>query len=293
LSDFVFLIDASGSMGDNISAVSTGLSGFVNGLNAAEVDGRFSIILFGGAPELVLDFTSSGAAVQTAFGKISANGAVAGFQNNHNVNPEAGLEAVRIALGGATDNTLLRTHVGGSGGLSFRAGARQNLILVTDEDSDLPYYTGNRFTGQSGMDPPSPLTAPWQAEVDDAAATVVGNQAFLNMLVDVDDAPSAKQYGNPGSSVQDANFLNFDPDATLANLIAGGFGNSLEAQVLSAGLIARTFDISQVNNANFVNNFFAAKIEETVDNPLVPEPGTLSLLGVGLAGLVARRRRRR
>ena len=42
-----FLIDASGSMTDEIGAVRSGFSSFVTGLSAADVEPRFAIILFG------------------------------------------------------------------------------------------------------------------------------------------------------------------------------------------------------------------------------------------------------
>jgi hypothetical protein len=292
--DFVFLIDASSSMTGEIGAVKAGLGDFVTGLGLASVDPRFAIILFGGAPELVLDFTSSGADTDTAFGKISTAGAVAGFQNNHNLNPEAGLEAIRIALGLAGDNTLVRSNVGGAGGLAFRADARKNLILVTDEDSDRPFYAGNRLPGQTGNEPPGTIAGTdWQTEVNNTASAVIAAKAFVNMLVNTGDAPSARQYGNPGSSVSDPDFLNFNRAATLAALDAAGLGNSLEAQILRADLIGRAFNITNVNQSNFINNFFAAKIEETRENPIVPEPSAMLLLGGGFAVLLAVKRRRK
>jgi hypothetical protein len=279
--DFVFIIDATSSMSDEITAVKNGLSSFVAGLDTAEVDARFAVVLFGGAPELILDFTTDQAITEAAFDLINVSGAVPGVQNNHNANPEAGLEAIRIVLNAATNNTIQRNNVGGSGPLAFRPDARKNLILVTDENSDLPYYVENREAGQTTTEPPNPLTTPWQAEVDTTAQAVIANSAFLNLLVSPTANPSRNQYGDPAQSVSDANFLNYDPDATLTNLIAAGYGNSLEAQVLAAGLVGRAFNITSVNTTNFIGNFFAAKVEEITTNPIPPPRLNIALLPSG------------
>ncbi len=292
--DFVFVIDATGSMAGEIAGVRAGFSSFVTGLSAAEVDARFSIILFGGAPELVLDFTGDASAASAAFDAITI-GASAGFQNNHNVNPEAGLEAIRMALGAAPNSTLATNNLDaytGDGTLDYRSDARKNLILVTDEDSDRPFYAANRFTGQTTNEPPSALNAAWQAEVDATAQAVIDNDAFVNMLINRGDSPSRSQYGDYLDDVADADLLNFDAAATLANLLADSVtDNSLQAQVLGAGLIARSFNVAGANNSDFVDNFFAAKIEETVDNPVdVPEPMPLTMLAAGLLMLGLRKK---
>lgn len=267
--DFVFIIDATPSMGDEIAAVKSGLAGFVSGLQNENIDARFAVVLFGGAPELVQDFTNSLVDTTSTFNQISVNGAVAGFQNAHNINPEAGLEAIRMVLG-ASSEVLTSNNVGGNGILTFRPDANKNLILVTDEDSDLPFYASNRQPGQAGTEPPSPLTAPWQAEVTATAQAIIQNNAYINMLINTSDPPAVNQYGNPASSVSDPNFLNYDPAATLANLIAGNLGDCLQAQVLSAGLIGRSFNITQINTPNFINNFYAAKVEEVVESNVPP-----------------------
>jgi len=292
--DLVFVIDATGSMGDEIGAVRNGLSDFIDGLDTSLIDARFAVALYGGPTELVLDWTTSKTVLTNAFDTISVNGAVSGFQNNHNQNPEAGLEALRIILDGATNNTLQRNNVGGSGPLSFRSDARKNFILVTDEDADGPYYSDNRFGSQGSGDPPSPLTSDWQDEVDATAVAAISEQIFLNMIINPSDAPSVLQYGDPNKDVSDADFLNWNAALTLQGLQNAGNGDCLQAQLLSAGLVARAFNITNVADAGFVDNFFAAKLEEIQDDPgVVPEPTLVCTFGMGLVSLVGYLRRRR
>lgn len=244
--DIVFVIDATSSMSGEIAGVRNGFSSFVGGLNAASVDARFAIILFGGAPELILDFTSDQTVTQNVLNQITI-GNNPGVHNNHNQNPEAGLEAIRMALGAAPTSNLANNNIPEDGILNFRNDARVNLILATDEDSDRPANAANRLTGQTSNDPPSTINTAWQAEVDLAAQAIIDSAAFINMLINRSDNPSRSQYGDPNDDVSDPNLLNFNAGLTLANLLADPItDNSLQAQVLQAGLIGRSFDVAGV-----------------------------------------------
>ena len=219
--DFVFIIDASGSMAGEINGVRNGFGAFATSLDANAVDARFAIVVFGGASELILDFTSDKALVQSRLNQITI-GANAGVQNNHNLNPEAGLEAIRMVLGAAPNSTLDNNNIPEDGILNFRGNARKNLILATDEDSDNPFHAANRFPGQPatpGADPPTVIAGTgWQAEVDATAAAVIQSQAYLNLLINIGDTPVRSQYGDYTKDVSDPNLLNFDESTTLANL---------------------------------------------------------------------------
>lgn len=265
----MFLIDASPSMSNNIDAVRAGLSDFVVDLQANSVDAEFAMVLFGKTgPELVLDLTPTTATVLQAFDDINVNGSQPGFHEDHNGNPEDGLTAIRSALG-ASNTVLNHANVGGDGIIDFRPGSLINLILLSDENSDQPFHVNDRLAGQTTTEPPSIeanfQSSDWQTEVDNTAAAVIAAGAFLNMLVD--PAPSVRlQYGDPDADVSDPNLLNFDEDATLLNLqdVSSISEQSLEAQVLASGLIARAFTIGDVSTEDFVSNFFDAKLQETL-----------------------------
>ena len=291
--DFVFIIDATASMAGEIAGVRNGFSQFVSDLDAAGADARYSIVLFGGDAELVLDLTSDATAAQTALNSIVI-GASSGFQNNHNVNPEAGLEAIRMVLGEAPSSELVNNNIDEDGFLDFRSDARINLVLVTDEDSDRPFRLDNRYTNQTSNEPPSTINDAWQAEVDATAQAVIDNDAYLNMLINIGDNPSRSQYGDYTKDVSDSDLLNFNAEETLNNLLADSLTDeSLQAQVLGAGLVARSFNVAGANNPTFVANFFNAKLEEVIDDPgvSVPEPSLLALLSIGLVGIGFARRK--
>jgi hypothetical protein len=267
--DFVFLIDASPSMSNNIGAVRAGMSQFVTDLTNNSVDAEFAMVLFGkSGPELVLDLTADTAVVLQAFDDINVNGAAVGFHDTHNGDPEDGLAAIRAALG-ATNTVLNHVHVGGNGIIDFRVGSLINLILMTDENSDRPFYANDQLAGQTQTEPFTTeatfQASDWQVEVDNTAAAVIASGAFLNMLIDPVTA-SKLQYGDPSADVSDPDLLNFDEDATLVNLNDGASTSeqSLQTQVLTAGLVARTFTIGSVADETYVSNFFAAKLQETL-----------------------------
>ena len=282
--DFVFIIDASPSMSNNITAVKNGMGSFVTDLDAAGVDARFAIVLFGATgPELILDLTSDATATINRLDEINTGGGLEGVHDNHSGNPEDSLTAIRAALN-ATVTPLNHVHVGGTGRLSFREGALINLILLTDENSDHAFYTADRLPGQIGTSPPTMdanfYGTDWQVEVDNTARAVIEAGAFLNMLVPQCTA-CPLQYGDPDADVSLPDLSEWDEDITLARLTDGPGDTdptasraerSLQAQVIdgnndgeAGNLVARTFLISKLESEpGFVSNFFAAKIAETL-----------------------------
>ncbi|HYC53524.1 MAG TPA: VWA domain-containing protein [Candidatus Binatia bacterium] len=289
--DFVFLIDASPSMLNNINAVKNGMSEFVSDLDANNVDARFAIVLFGkSGPELILDLTSNSALTETRLGQIMVNGGNPGIHNDHNGDPEDSLAALRAALNATTTplivNNIQDESPGHTGRLDFRDNALINLILLTDENSDQPFHAADRLPGQTGTNPPTMdvnfYGSDWQEEVDNTADAVIRAGAFLNMIIPTCES-CPLQYGDPESDVSDVDFSNWDEDATLATLrdlagdtrpaTASRAEQSLQAQVIdgtpadnvAGNLVARAFLIDDLDtDENFVTNIFAAKIDETI-----------------------------
>ena len=265
--DFVFIIDGSNSMDEEIAVVRQGLSAFVAQLSDPDndIDARFAVVTFEErpfgtfGPVVQLPFTESTTVADVAADVIAAFDAIdtssLGGQQR-----EPGLEAIRAVLG---DPATVSTPIAG---LEFRTDARKNLILATDEDSDGPYNGGD-------YEPPDSFdgSSSWQAEINQTAAVVIANDAFLDLLVNPGDDPSRSQYGDPAADTTEVDSDRFDPDATLAALQdpATGFPNSLQAQVLSAGLIARSYQVTAANDPVFVDSFFNSKVQEAGDNPLL------------------------
>jgi len=287
--DFVFLFDASAGMSDDIATMRSGLSTFSTSLAGAGIDSRFAVVLFGDTPELVLDFTSNITAVDSAFGQVGTAGAVAGFQRDHSVDPEAGLEAARIVVGAAVNggDAVYRTNVGGTGDLVFRPTARRNLILLTDEDSDAPSHAANRLAGQLTVEPPAPITGTdWQVAVGNTAQALIAGTTHVDLWVNPLDVPTTAQYGDPAQNVYGVDYTNWNASQTLANLVAQGLGNCLQAQLLQNGVTAKAYDVNDIGQMGIADNYFAVKVAENV-----PEPATLALVALGGLGTALRRRR--
>ncbi|KAJ3171404.1 hypothetical protein HDU88_007483 [Geranomyces variabilis] len=118
---------------------------FVTGLKAKNVtDARFGIVLYGGSPVIFQAFTADAAAASYALSKVPCN---MGGQ-------EAAFEAIRMSLAGNNGADYLRKCVNGDTSsancnISWRTNVTKSMILITDEDSDLPIYTKYRMPGQS------------------------------------------------------------------------------------------------------------------------------------------------
>jgi hypothetical protein len=116
LADIVWVIDTSGSMGDDIGQVKLRITEFDTAMTNAGIDARYGLVRFGGSNTLIQDITT--------FATFTAAGGPFALLTDNGGGTEDGSAALQVALGA-----------------SFRPDTVRNIILVTDEDDD---NAGNR-----------------------------------------------------------------------------------------------------------------------------------------------------
>lgn len=112
LADVVFVLDVSGSMGDNIRQVTDNLGEFADSLAARGYDYRIGVVTFSTTVDHIWDFTSN----------------IEEVKNNLN----------SIALWGGEEDSPSALYA--ATGLSFRPGSIRTIIWLTDENYTERYY---------------------------------------------------------------------------------------------------------------------------------------------------------
>lgn len=112
LADMVWVIDISGSMGDDIAQVKQRILEFNTVMTNNSVDAQYALVVFGGNPVLRQNLTD--------FATFTAAGSPF---------------SLTTANGGGTEDGSLALQLGLSS-VSFRQDSVRNFVLVTDEDDD-------------------------------------------------------------------------------------------------------------------------------------------------------------
>ncbi|KAJ3238330.1 hypothetical protein HDU78_003589 [Chytriomyces hyalinus] len=147
--DFLFLIDGSASMCTYNIDIANSLSTFVTLIASKNINARYAVVAFGGLPSILLPFTSVYTDAKTALQNVGCKRS--GW--------EAGLEAIRMTLNSNNGSDMGQSCLTGYNGTAckiiWRAGSERQIIMATDEDSDIPYLNSYLMPGQGNALCPS------------------------------------------------------------------------------------------------------------------------------------------
>ncbi|MDO9136008.1 hypothetical protein [Hydrogenophaga sp.] len=276
--DVIVMMDESGSMAGEQVWIASQIPTLNAGLVAEGVGvggtNKFGLIGFGysaaGAPNDLRGF-------DVATGGGATNNSPGTFGTAANFSASAGN---LIASGGFEDGYAA---INLANSLAGRVGAARNYILVTDEDRDV----GAGVPGYEGI-----------------LASMTRTNTLLNAVVNssffCDNTSALGVARGPGSSLVSfvADGLGGFSKCTGTTTLGTGFGSTVADYVnlaLDTGGAAWNLNFLRSGGLladSFTAAFIDVKIEEITTQPEpVSLPGTLALLGVGLAGLGAVRRK--
>lgn len=259
--DIVFLVDESGSMSGEHAWINSMVTNLDSALITAGVTGnQFALVGFG-----------NGIGGNTGASNLGRNFFVGGGASTWGTALQLQAKTGSLATSGSFEDGY--SAINFANAFSFRANAAVNYILITDEDRD----NGNNSLTYANI-----------------LASLTGKNALLNAVVNNSFRDSA------GSSALGIDSKNkwYKADGSggytsgIGGIIGTGSGTTKTDYVdlaLASGGAAWDLNILRSggnNAASFTKAFVDIKVQEiVVQNPTVPEPATMLLLGLGLLGL--------